>query len=436
MNLILPVLVVGGMAMSGIPTPTSLVGGVQPGSPAAEAGLLRGDRVVAIGEQPIWRWEGLSRAVRKSGGKAIELIVERAGKRLELAVLPKPNPQGPGFLVGIEHSPRSAVLGLPDPDSLAARAGLRTGDRVSAVGDRPVLDLYDFLGALEATSGPLELEIARALESGEERIRTTLRGGEGPWGLERLGAVPVDFSVVAVQPGSPAKKAGIQPGDLFLRAAGEPVRSFESLAQRIRSGGGESLALSILRSGREVELEIVPKPSPVEQDGDSQNVWRIGIHGGPPHVPGEIIEERVLNPFRAVWMGGQRTVEILALTVNGIWQLISGKVAMANLAGPIGIGKFAGDYFQEEGWHPYLNLLAIISVNLAILNLLPIPVLDGGHILLALAEGVRGGPISVRTREIAQTGGLLFIVALMGFAFWNDISRHWSDFVGFFQGLL
>jgi regulator of sigma E protease len=436
MNLILPIFVVAGMVMSGVPTPTSLIGGIQPGSPAAEAGLLRGDRVVAIEGEPIWRWEDLSRAIQGSEGDTIRLTVERADERVDVSVVPQPPTEGEGFLLGVEHSPRSAILGLPVPDSPAARAGLRTGDRVVAVGGRPVVDLYDFLAGLEATTGPLKLEIARPVDVGEERIRTTLRGGEGPWTLDRLGGVPVDFSVVAVQPGSPAKKAGLEPGDLIISADGDPVRSFASLAERIRSGGGEPIALGVLRSGQQMALEVVPRKSTVEQGGKAEEVWRIGIHGGAPHVSGEIVEERVANPLRALWMGTKRTGEILSLTLNGIWQLVSGKIGMKNLAGPIGIGKFAGDYFQEEGWHPYLNLLAIISVNLAILNLLPIPILDGGQILLSLAEGVSGGPISTRTREIAQTGGLVFIVLLMGFAFWNDIVRHWPDFVGFFQGLL
>ena len=188
--------------------------------------------------------------------------------------------------------------------------------------------------------------------------------------------------------------------------------------------------------GRELELEVVPKRSPTERNGKLETIWAIGIGGGAPHSLGEIRDEVVLNPLRALGFGAVRTAQVFALTISGIWQLVSGEIGMENLAGPIGIGKFAGDYFQEEGWYPYLNLLAIISVNLAILNLLPIPVLDGGQILLVIAEIFRGGPLSTRAREIAQTVGLSLILLLMGFAFWNDILRHWSDLVGFFKGLV
>jgi regulator of sigma E protease len=436
MNLVLPVFVVAGMAMTGLPKATSLIGGVQPDTPAARAGLEPGDRIVAIDGKDIWRWEDLARAVKAGVGEPLSLDLEREGERLTLEVVPERGPEGKGVVFGAEHSTASATLALPDPDGLAARAGLQTGDRVVAVNGESVADRYAFLAALETAKGPVELEVVRQADDDELRIRVTLRAGPGAWSLERIGAVPVDFSVVAVHPGSPAKQAGLEPGDIFLRADGEPVSSFEQLAVRIRGGGGAPLALVVLRKGQELEFEVVPKRSPTQRDGKVETIWAIGIGGGPPHALGEIRDEVVLNPLRALGFGAVRTAEVFGLTMSGIWQLVSGRIGMENLAGPIGIGKFAGDYFREEGWYPYLNLLAIISVNLAILNLLPIPVLDGGQILLVIAEIFRGGPLSTRAREIAQTVGLSLILLLMGFAFWNDILRHWSDLVGFFKGLV
>ena len=436
MNLVLPVVVVAGMVMSGLPKATSLVGAVRPDSPAARAGLDPGDRIVGINGEEIWRWEDLARAVKASVGKPLRLDVERAGERRTLEVVPERGPEGNGVVFGAEHSTASAVLGLPDPESPAARAGLRTGDRVVAVNGASISDRYALGSALESIRGPLELEVARAADETEERIRVTLRDAAEGWSLERLGAVTVDFSVVAVNPGSPAKAAGLEPGDIFVRIDGEPVQSFEQLAGRIRGSEGARLAFVVVRAGQEIEVEVAPRRSPTERNGQVETIWAIGISGGPPYVPGEIREEVVRNPLRALGSGVLRTAEIFALTVGGVWQLISGQVGVENLAGPIGIGKFAGDYFREEGWIPYLNLLGIISVNLAILNLLPIPVLDGGHILLALAELLRGGPLSLRAREIAQTVGLSLILLLMGFAFWNDILRHWSDFMGYFKGLV
>ena len=122
------------------------------------------------------------------------------------------------------------------------------------------------------------------------------------------------------------------------------------------------------------------------------------------------------------------------MIVGGIAQLVTGHVGMASLSGPIGIGEIAADAYQES-WTRFVWLMAVISVNLAILNLLPIPILDGGQIVLAAAEGIKGSPLPARARDIAQTVGLSLILLLMGVAFWNDIARHWSGVVSFLTDL-
>ena len=122
------------------------------------------------------------------------------------------------------------------------------------------------------------------------------------------------------------------------------------------------------------------------------------------------------------------------MIVGGIAQLVTGNVGMSSLSGPIGIGEIAADAYQAS-WAQFVWLMAVISVNLAILNLLPIPVLDGGQIVLAAAEGIKGSPLPARARDVAQTVGLSLILLLMGVAFWNDIARHWSGVVQFFSTL-
>ena len=137
----------------------------------------------------------------------------------------------------------------------------------------------------------------------------------------------------------------------------------------------------------------------------------------------------------ALWLGTSETVRLTGRILQGIRMLIMREVSLDNLAGPIGIGKLAGDAFRSS-WFTFLFLMCGISINLAILNLLPIPVLDGGHIVFALTESVRGGPVGVRAREIAQTAGISFVILLMGFAFWNDLARSWDDILGWFKSLI
>ncbi len=161
----------------------------------------------------------------------------------------------------------------------------------------------------------------------------------------------------------------------------------------------------------------------------------IGISIGPELTGGTYADEVVSNPLVALWRGVDRTFEMLRLIIVGVAQLVTGSVGVESLAGPIGIGEIAADTLQRS-WTDFFSFMAVISVNLAILNLLPIPVLDGGQILLTLAEMARGSPLPDRAREMAQALGFSLILVLMGFAFWNDISRNWEGIIGFLKSLV
>jgi regulator of sigma E protease len=431
MNLALPVFVLGAVYMVGVPTPTTLIGGVVPDSPAAHAGLEPGDRIVAVGGEPIWRWRDLTREITAGGADPVSLVVERDGERRPLRIAPAVEDGTPR--IGIDHSPPAAVVSVDDPRSLAARAGLRSGDRIASVEGRAIESWYGLVGALRAAELPVELEVARRLDGLDETIRVALRGDDGD--PAALGLRPVDSLVALVESGSPADQAGLRKGDLILAVDGAPLQGFAAFAEGVRSGGGAPLALTLLRDGREVAARVRPEPRPVERDGEISEVWAIGVHAGAQRVSGETRDEVERNPLRALWSGAERTTEIFGLTVVGIVKLATRQVGLQNVAGPIGIGKIAVDSYRES-WFQFFWVMAVISVNLAILNLLPIPILDGGQILFALAEAVKGSSLSLRAREAAQQVGLSLLLLLMGFAFWNDLSRYWSKILGFFQDLV
>ena len=437
MNMALSVLVIAALYMTGWPTPTSKIGSVLSGSPAAEAGLWPGDRIVELGGREIWRWQDLTDAVRSGDGEALELAVERNGERFPATVVPRRPPEGGPVEIGVTQRTEAAVVGVPDPGAPAARAGLRTGDRVLALGAESVVDWYHFVSLLERSRGPLELEILRPFEGMEERAHVTVAAiGPETWSLADLGLIHADFAVSQTVTGSPARRAGFEPGDLLLSVNGEAVRSFASFAAGVREGGGAPLSIVVLRAGSPVTLDVEPAPATERTDGEVRTVYRIGLIGEAPGAPGERIDEVIRNPLRALWLGTTRTTDIFFLIVDGVRMLITREVGVENLAGPIGIGEIAAESFQQEGWFPFLWMMCVISVNLAILNLLPIPVLDGGHILFAVTEAVRGSPVGMRAREVAQTIGISLVLLLMGFAFWNDISRNWAGIVGFFKGLI
>jgi len=435
MNMLLSVVVVAGLYMTGWPTPTSRIGSVAPDSAAADAGLVAGDRVVSVDGDEIWRWADLDTAVRESDGASLLLGVQRGDDRLELNVAPR-HANG-RFVLGILHARATALLGVPDPDSPAAAAGLSTGDTVLQLNGNAVIDWFDFVRQLKLASGDLQVEVERDLDEDTEivRLRVAAQSPEA-WTLAALGTVRVDYRLRFIEPSSPAKRAGLLPGDLPLRFGSEPITSAASFIASIQGSKGVAHQLTVLRRGREVEVKVVPEQRTRPVGDGSETVYVVGAHLSYAGSDGEIRDEVMWNPLTALWAGTTRTAQVFALTIDGLGKLVTGKIGAENLAGPIGIGEIAGESFSREGWFSFLTIMYIISVNLAIINLLPIPVLDGGHIAFAVAEAASGGPIGARAREIAQTVGISLILMLMGFAFWNDLSRSWSGILDWFKGLV
>jgi regulator of sigma E protease len=229
--------------------------------------------------------------------------------------------------------------------------------------------------------------------------------------------VPSDTAQVGgVVKGMPADKAGLEKGDIVLGMAGEAVRTWKDLAERIQRSEGKAILLQVEKAsdGRTVEVTVQPELRS-EGTGDLGNpIYVIGI-------------ERVLNlqevsAIRALMLGIEQTYMWTWLILEGVGKLILGEVSRGDLGGPILIAQIAGQQAQL-GLDYLLRFIAIISVNLAVLNLLPIPVLDGGHLFFFLIEFLIGRPVSVRYREVAWRMGFLFIILLIVFVFYNDIAR-------------
>ena len=158
--------------------------------------------------------------------------------------------------------------------------------------------------------------------------------------------------------------------------------------------------------------------------GETIVTYTIGIQSaGKMIMPANMILERTLNPFKAIWIGLSETTENTVMTVVGLKKLLFGEVSAKSVGGPIMIGKLAGDTFSSRGWRDFLRIMAIISISLGVFNLIPVPILDGGHIVFAVIESMRGRPLSQRVQQTALKVGLSLILLLMVFALYNDISR-------------
>jgi len=325
------------------------------------------------------------------------------------------------------------VIGEVAEDSIAARAGLRSGDEIVAVGQRDTGTREGaVLAMLEELMKGRAIELQLRGSDGESR-RAELRIDGERRALTEPGALlpgmgfefwypQVPAEVGKVLPGSPAERAGLREGDEILAVDGDPVEDFAALVARVQPRPGARLELSVLRDG-----ETLAVPVEVESQREGERfVGRIGLQPAPP---GELPEGmRTLErhgPIDALGRAAGKTWDMSALTVRMLWNVATGDVSVKNLSGPINIAEYAG-FSARQGILAFLSFLAIVSVSLFVLNLLPIPILDGGQIVYQLAELAKGSPLSDRAQAVGQQVGLLLLLVLMSFAFYNDLSRLFS----------
>ena len=220
-----------------------------------------------------------------------------------------------------------------------------------------------------------------------------------------------------VNEGSPAYLAGLKKNDLVVSIDGADISSWEDMANAIMASKGKTLAISVLRDGTVLTKNVTPEVKQVKNIfNEDVDRYVIGITAS-----GEIFKKD-LNFFQAVSESLNQTYQITALTIKGIVKLFQGTVSPKTLGGPIMIAQMAGQQ-AKEGVVNLIFFIALISINLAILNFLPIPVLDGGHLLFFFIEAVKGSPVSVKVREISQQAGIFVLILLMIYVFYNDIAR-------------
>ncbi|MDD3581992.1 MAG: RIP metalloprotease RseP [Desulfobacca sp.] len=221
----------------------------------------------------------------------------------------------------------------------------------------------------------------------------------------------------SIQPDSPAAQAGLQPGDRVLQIGQQPVARWEELAQLIRGSGEQPLELTIQRGEEIFSRTITPRRMETANVfGEKVSAVMIGIS-----VSDKSVVERV-NPVVALWEGVTHTARILEITTISVAKLITRQIPLESLGGPIMIAQVAGKQ-AELGVSNLIHFMAVLSVNLALLNILPIPMLDGGHLVFFLLEAIRGKPVTLKHREMAQSIGLMVILLLMFLVFYNDIIR-------------
>jgi regulator of sigma E protease len=224
--------------------------------------------------------------------------------------------------------------------------------------------------------------------------------------------------VDAVQPGSAAAEAGFQAGDLVVAINGRAVNSFTEMQQVVGASAGEPLTVTVERAGTRQVLTATPVLK--EMKDNFGNVQRVGILGISRSMAPEDLKVQPVSPPLAVWMGVQETWSVIERTLGYLGGVITGREAANQLGGPIRIAQMSGQV-ASFGFVPLIQLAAVLSVSIGLLNLFPIPLLDGGHLLFYLIEGVRGRPLSEKAQEVGFRIGLAIVLMLMIFATFNDI---------------
>ncbi|TMA16310.1 MAG: RIP metalloprotease RseP [Deltaproteobacteria bacterium] len=415
------------------------VGYVKPQSPAAQAGLRSGDRIVRIDGEPVEGWSALQEKIRAHAGQPLTMEAERNDARETLRIVPAVHEETNPIetvkhgRIGISAVPRAAQVTVISPDLPAARAGLHTFDKVVKVDGSPIASWEQLQQQIAARADAVTLDLIRPLPVqapggtlwSDKSMTVTLPAPEkaGAYGLEAS-----DLTLFAVQPGGAADEAGLRRGDRVLAVNGRPAFSWgDEVDGAIKAAGTQPVQITVRRDGKELIATVTPH---LRKDRDETGVLQdVPDLGAAPDLnafaDAERIWVRYTLPDAARRAVGNTAGFVRAQTI-GIVRIVTGHISSRAIGGPLMIADVARKA-AENGWRELIVTMGAISVVLGLMNLIPVPVLDGFHVLTAFIEGIRRRPLSVRFREVANVVGIALLLTLMLYAFRNDAMRKWFE---------
>src|SRR6266850_1925816 len=367
------------------------VGYVKPQSPAAQAGLRYGDRILAIDGEPVEGWSALQEKVRSHAGQPLAMEIERGGQRLTLRVVPAVHEETDAVetvkhgRIGISPAPRAAEATVVSPDSPAGRAGVQTFDKVAKLDGAPVPNWEDLEEKLGSRTDAAKLDVLR------------------PEPVQAPGGTLWSYKPVSLAVPSPEKPGayGLEASDLTIFA--------------------------VQRGGKELTFTVTPH---LRKERDEAGVLQeVPDLGAAPDLNGFGDPERIWVRYSlpdAAARAVTNTFVFVRKQAIGIARIVTGQISSRAIGGPLMIADVARKA-AESGWRELVFTMGAISVVLGLMNLIPVPVLDGFHVLTALIEAIRRRPLSVRFREVANVVGIALLLTLMLYAFRNDAMRKWFE---------
>jgi regulator of sigma E protease len=443
-NFLLAIFIFMAILAIGEPQIGNLIGRVVKNSPAARDGFRSGDLVLQVDGKPVKLFEDFMNVVGDNPGKPVHFQVLHAGQTqpTDLTVIPESTDGYSlygeathiGDIDGIYPSPRVAEVGIPNPQSLAGKAGFKTGDVITELNGSPMKSWEDLQSIFEksAAGTNFSFKVERSPEDAKSSAASPstftvslvkpadATSLDSAWGLYSS-----ELFVAKTVPKSPADVAGLKAGDRIVSVSGKPIESFFDLKDEVQNAGEKDGKVQVKweRAGKFMDATITPTETTTRNAllKVAKN-YTIGIMPMLVMADPQMVIERIWNPFKLLWKGSERMVVFSWRNLVSIQKMFTGDVSTATLGGPIMIGKIAGESLSR-GLIAFLNLMAILSIGLGVLNILPVPVLDGGHLLLLCIESIRGKPLAMRTMEIVQGGGLIALLMLMVIVFKNDFVR-------------
>jgi regulator of sigma E protease len=326
-----------------------------------------------------------------------------------------------------------AVVGAVTADSLMERAGLRAGDEITALDGRAIAGRSDVvLGLVDAMSGSGRADLTvRGRDGAERRLALVVDDPDVRRALTEPSAFVRGFGFRFWEPprpavigrvvaGGPAERAGLRAGDEVVAVEGVAVKDFPALVEAVSAQPGREILLEYRRDGVVRRTRVATEADEV----DGRRIGRIRVETPPPGpMPAEMVLQRDFGPLEALRESVVRCWDMTVLQARMFWRMIMGQVSMKNLSGPISIAEYAGDS-ASGGIAAFLGFLVLISLSLGFLNLLPIPILDGGQVVYQFAEWAKGSPLSDRVQAFGQQLGIALLLLLMGVALFNDVARQ------------
>ena len=445
------------------PPPT--IGIVLPGRPA-DGQLVTGDRIVAVDDHSVSSFPEVQRLVSTRTGKPTRFDIVRDQKSLTLTITPAEEavtfePRELGFTeyvgqVGFHPSFAASVIGVPRMDSPAYRAGLRTFDRIVSINGRKIERFIDIVNTLSVNRGDAvviaverPVDVPRALDGlcdvavlDTEVVTLTLAprapglggpggaSGEGQEGrgrdvLSRAGIESADLYAAFVPEGSSEWKAGLRAGDRITSLDGKPERLWQTMADDLVTAANRSRTLAWTRGGETMQgVFQLRKEEWSDEYGQHYERYVFRTTHWAPFAPDVTVPEP--SPFfHAARRSVEETGRSIHLTLLTFVRFLQGRLSLSSVSGPITMFDIAGRA-GAKGTLSFVWTMAFLSINVGLVNLMPIPVLDGGHLLFMIIEGVQRRPLPLRVREVASIIGMSMLIVLMLIAFKNDVTRRWD----------